>query len=83
MSTKEKLVERFKTIPSDFTFDELVRLFQLFGFAIDNKGHTSGSRVRFKKENCFYDCHKPHAGNTVKKATVRDVYSFLLLKGLL
>lgn len=29
MSTKEKLKERFKTLPSDFTFDELVRLFNI------------------------------------------------------
>jgi len=83
MSTKDKLIERFKTLPSDFTFDELVRLFGLYGFQIDNKGHTSGSRVRFKKDDVFYDCHKPHPGNIVKKAVVRNIHAFLLLKGML
>lgn len=32
MGTKEKLIERFKTIPSDFTFDELERLLAIYGF---------------------------------------------------
>ena len=29
MGTKEKLVERFKRQPKDFTFNELTRLFQI------------------------------------------------------
>ena len=39
MSTKEKLIERFKNHPKDFTWDELVRLFGLFNdsyFGNDN-----------------------------------------------
>ena len=48
MGTREKLIERFKTIPSDFTFDELERLLAIFGFEHSNKGKTSGSRVVFK-----------------------------------
>ena len=47
MSTKDKLTKRFKSLPSDFTFDELVRVFASVGFTLDNKGNTSGSRVRF------------------------------------
>lgn len=47
MSTKEKLVERFKSQPKDFTFEELIRLFKLFGFEIGSKGKTSGSRMEF------------------------------------
>ena len=53
MGTKEKLIERFKSQPKDFNWDELVRLFSIFGYKIDNKGKTSGSRVIFAKgENC-------------------------------
>ena len=83
MSTKEKLIQRFKRTPDDFTFDELVRVFSFFGFMIDNKGHTSGSRVRFKRQDMFYTCHRPHPGNIVKKAVIRDVLTYLQLKGLL
>ena len=38
MGTKEKLINRLKKIPKDFTWEELVRLFSLFGFSLDNKG---------------------------------------------
>ena len=40
MSTKEKLIERFKRQPKDFTWDELVRLFGIFDFTPDSKGKT-------------------------------------------
>ena len=38
MGTKEKLVERFKRQPKDFTFNELTRLFQILGFEMSQKG---------------------------------------------
>lgn len=66
MSTNDKLVERFKREPKDFTFDELVRLFNHFGYSIDNKGATSGSRVSFRKGDDKLLIHKPHPGNIVK-----------------
>jgi len=47
MGTKEKLIERFKSQPKDFTFNELIRLFQVLGFEVSQKGKTSGSRVEF------------------------------------
>lgn len=50
MGTKEKLIERFKRQPKDFTFDEMTKLLEFFGFEKCNKGKTSGSRVIFKKE---------------------------------
>ena len=43
METKEKLIERFKRQPKDFTFDELTRLFIVLGFEVSQKGKTSGS----------------------------------------
>ena len=60
MSTKDKLIERFKKQPKDFTFDELVRLLSVLGFAIDNKGKTSGSRVVFENGDKEIELHKPH-----------------------
>lgn len=42
MGTKEKLIERFKSQPKDFNWDELVRLFSIFGYKIDNKGKQVG-----------------------------------------
>jgi hypothetical protein len=77
MSTKEKLKERFKTLPSDFTFDELVRLFNILGFTVNNKGVTSGSRVRLEKGTDYYNLHKPHPGNVIKKTALKDIYQYL------
>lgn len=33
MGSKEKLIERFKRQPKDFTYDEVVRLFSIFGYS--------------------------------------------------
>ena len=77
MSTKDKLIERFKQLPSDFTFDELVRLFSQLGFELDNKGATSGSRVVFVKEDMKYILHKPHPVNTVKKVYLNKLCKYL------
>ncbi len=32
MGTKEKLIVRFKALPSDFTFEELETLLKYFGY---------------------------------------------------
>lgn len=77
MGTKEKLIERFKRQPNDFTWDELVRLFTIFGFEVNNKGKTSGSRVIFVKGNYAYTAHKPHPESVVKKYVLKQVYEFL------
>ena len=83
MSTKEKLLMRFRHLPADFTFDEVVRLFALYGFKLSNRGGTSGSRVAFiKGDNCFM-MHRPHPGNVVKKGTLKGILEYLDSKELL
>ncbi len=32
MGTKDKLIERFKTLPTDLTFDELESMLKIFGY---------------------------------------------------
>lgn len=83
MSTKEKLIERFKRLPNDFTFEETVRLFAAIGFTLHQKGKTSGSRVMFYKEDLSFDMHKPHPGSIVKRGTIKSIYDFLTKKGLI
>ena len=77
MGTKEKLIERFMRMPKDFCWDELVRIFGIFGYNIDNKGKTSGSRVLFVKGENTYAVHKPHPGNIVKGYVLKQVYEYL------
>ena len=84
MVTKEKLIERFKAIPSDFTFDELERLLAIYGFERSNKGKTSGSRVVFKNQSGTpIMLHKPHPGNIVKTYALRQVMDELKNKELI
>ena len=78
MGTKEKLIERLKRLPTDFTFEEAERLLNLFGYVKSNKGRTSGSRVMFidgQKRKILL--HKPHPGNLMKGYTLKKLLMFL------
>ena len=64
MSKLEKEIERLKSKPKDFTYDEAKKILNNFGFYENNKGKTSGSRVAFvNKNNAKIELHKPHPGN--------------------
>jgi hypothetical protein len=74
MGTKEKLRDRFLKMPSDFTFDEMQRLLEGFGYEKSNKGKTSGSRLIFKNgAKRPIMLHKPHPGNIVKEYAMKQV----------
>ena len=74
MGTKDKLRERFLKMPSDFTFDEMQRLLEGYGYEKGNKGKTSGSRIIFKNgAKRPIMLHKPHPGNIVKEYAMKQV----------
>ena len=79
MGTKEKLVERFKKKPKDFTYEETIALLAHFGYEVYNKGATSGSRVRFKNESLgvYIDIHRPHPGSIMKEWMIKAIYQHL------
>ena len=80
MSVKEKLIERFKRLPKDFTFDELKSLLSGLGFELSNKGKTSGSRARFQNTELkvIIDIHKPHtSGAPVNETALKSIYNSL------
>lgn len=84
MGTKDKLIERFKRLPSDFTFDEMERLLAIFGYEKSDKGRTSGSRVIFKnRDGRPIMLHKPHPGNIVKRYAMKQILDDLIESGLL
>jgi len=56
MSKKEKLIARFLGMPSDFHYDEMVKLLGHFGFEEVKKGKTSGSRVNSRSAKGFLSC---------------------------
>ena len=79
MGSKEKLIERFKRLPKDFTYDEVVRLFNVFGYTVCNKGATSGSRVEFISDDGMesYIMHKPHPSNILKLYAMRQLFEYI------
>ena len=83
MGTKEKLIKRFIRQPKDFTWDELVRLFGIFGFEADNKGKTSGARAVFVKDGDAHTVHKPHPSSMLKEYAMKQVLDFLKEKGFI
>ena len=54
MGKLEKMIERLKSNPKDFTFEEMQTLLSALGFELSNKGKTSGSRVKFFKDGVLY-----------------------------
>jgi len=74
VSKKEKLLKKFNTVPprSDLTYDELKTLLESLGY---KKIEGSGSRVKFFNEEIrdLILLHKPHPGNIINKATIKDV----------
>ena len=78
MGTKEKLIDRFRRQPKDFTYDELCRLFRVLGFEISQKGKTSGSRVEFVniEKGLSYGAHKPHPDSSIKMYVMKQLLDF-------
>lgn len=67
MSNIKKEIERLKSRPKDYTYNEAKSLLNKLGFLENNKGKTSGSRVEFKdKYGRKVALHKPHPQNTLK-----------------
>nr|MBS0036629.1 type II toxin-antitoxin system HicA family toxin [Saprospiraceae bacterium] len=80
MSKKDKLISRFLSMPSDFRYDEMVRLLGYFGFTEVKKGKTSGSRVKFvNKEGIPIYMHKPHPHGIIKRYQLKQIRKTLNL----
>tara|TARA_R110002012_G_scaffold64715_1_gene170038 strand:- start:48803 stop:49045 length:243 start_codon:yes stop_codon:yes gene_type:complete len=80
VSRKEKLIARFVSMPSDFHYDEMVKLLGYFGFVEVKKGKTAGSRVKFENgEGVPIMLHKPHPNGLMKQYQMRQVKEILEL----
>ena len=77
MSRKEKLINRLKSEPKDFSFDEMRTLLEILGFELSNQGKTSGSRVRFFRENMIIILHKPHPRKELLQYQIKQVLEVL------
>ena len=76
MGRHEKLKDRFKELPANFTWDELCRLMKGCGF---DQISGAGSRYKFyhPATGVVVALHKPHPGNLIKKYAMKQVLSCL------
>ncbi len=65
-------------MPSDFHYNEMVRLLGYFGFVEVKKGKTSGSRVKFLNvEGVAVYMHRPHPTGILKRYQLKQVKEIL------
>lgn len=84
MTKRSKLVHRFLSKPKDFTWDELVKVLNAFGYKQVTIGKTGGSRIRFLSPN--YPpiiLHKPHPKPLLKKYQLDDIIALLRQEDLI
>jgi hypothetical protein len=78
MNRKEKLIARFLGMPSNFHYNEVVRLLGYFDFEEVSRGKTSGSRVKFmNSEGVPIILHKPHPSGTMKQYQLKQIKEVL------
>ena len=85
VSKIEKLIERFKNKPKDFSYDELRKLLSSFGYLEDTSGKSSGSRVAWvhAKTKHIIRLHKPHLGKILKAYQMNQIMQELAKEGLI
>ncbi|WP_025673880.1 type II toxin-antitoxin system HicA family toxin [Salinivibrio socompensis] len=76
MTKAEKLLQKLKSIPNDFTWNELKSVLERLEF---EEVQGSGSRVKFirRHDGRIINLHKPHPGNIMKKYALRIVIAEL------
>ncbi|WP_010195960.1 HicA protein [Psychrobacter sp. PAMC 21119] len=73
MSKSEKLVKRFKTVPSDFTWNEFVKIMSLHGYLVSNAKGGSGRKFVNKSASLSMVFHEPHPEKVMKRCYIREV----------
>ncbi|WP_346698541.1 type II toxin-antitoxin system HicA family toxin [Catenibacillus scindens] len=84
MGQKEKLIQRLKSKPKDFTFDEAETLLRYLSYVRLNKGKTSGFRIMFtSEEHKAILLHKPHPQKELKAYQIKQLIEVLEQEGLI
>ncbi len=84
MTKRQKVIERFKAMPADFTWQELETMLAGFGYAQLKTGKTGGSRVKFMHETLPpVILHKPHPKPVLKRYQLEQIEETLRNEGLI
>lgn len=76
MSKREKLLERLRSRPKDFTWDELVLVMKDYGCTLE-KGRGSRRCFVHKASGKKAHFHEPHPGRIVLDYVIRDALNFI------
>ena len=82
MTRREKLLRRFISRPTDFTYNELIGLMRSFGY---EELQRSGSRVLFHNPELKHNIklHKPHPGNLLRRYQIDLIIQELKTRNLI
>ena len=85
MSRAAKLLQRFLRKPKDFSYAELTRLLNSYGYVEAARGRSGGSRVAFVNSDTrdVIRLHRPHPGNIMKTYQLELIEEHLKEKGYL
>ena len=83
LSTFDKAKKRILSKPKDYTYSEAKSLLEHMGFKEFTKGKTTGSRVKFYRQDDekMIMLHKPHPEDTMKPGAVRFLLEYLVKIG--
>ena len=71
-------IQRLKSKPKDFTFNDAETLLKYLNYARSDKGKTSGSRVIFvNNEHGSILLHKPHPQKELKAYQIKQLIEIL------
>ena len=84
MSKKDKLLEKLMDNSRSMTFEEAETLLNYYGYYVENKGKTSGSRIIFVnyKTNTKILMHKPHPRKELLTYQKKQLKDFLMQEGI-
>lgn len=84
MSTKDKMIKRFKSELGGFTVSDIETILGYCGYKRSNKGKTSGSRIIFvSDEYPAILIHKPHPQKEIPAYQIRQIREVLEQEGLI
>ena len=78
VSQIKKLLLKFKIMPKDLSWLELVKILKYYGYSEIMSGKTSGSRRKFKNDaGAIITLHKPHPSPLVKTYVIKQLIAHL------
>lgn len=79
MTRIDKLIAQLLSCPSTYRFADFLEVMASYGFEMDNKSKTSGSRIRFYRpsDGRMFVMHALHPSDELTAGTIRSIVRFL------